>query len=172
MNYNNLEIINEKKNRRGSMRATLLPLAIILTMTGRAAVSMMPRGVLRPEYCLWGVSYFYYPTSCIYFSWQERCIATGILPTPNTPLSSIPMGIVVKPMGIVVKPTWWSPPGGYSGSYLLWSWRCRSSRWQSRHSPRARPTSPPRGSHRWSSRPRAGPAQTGSQGLQKGKLLD
>ena len=34
------------------MRDTILPKAIILSKTGRAAISIMAKGVLWPEYCL------------------------------------------------------------------------------------------------------------------------
>ena len=61
---------------------------------------LWPRGVLWTEYCLWGVSYFYYPTlssslhysAMVFISWWEGSIASGILPTPNTSLSSLPVG--------------------------------------------------------------------------------
>ena len=45
------------------MRVTILPSAIILTKAHRAVVSMMPRGVLWPEYCLSCVSCFHYPNN-------------------------------------------------------------------------------------------------------------
>ena len=48
------------------MRATMLPWAIILTKAHRAAVSMMAKEVLWPEYCLLGVSYFYYPIISVF----------------------------------------------------------------------------------------------------------
>ena len=59
-----------------------------------------PRGVLWHKYCLWGVSYIYYPplfmlyncNAIVFIFWQEGSIATGILPTPNTSLSSLPAG--------------------------------------------------------------------------------
>ena len=45
------------------MRVTILPLAIILTKAHIGPRSVWwPRGVLWPQYCLLGVSYFYYPT--------------------------------------------------------------------------------------------------------------
>ena len=48
------------------MRATILPWAIILTNAHRVGSGLWPRGVLWPEYCLCGVSYFYYPTMIIF----------------------------------------------------------------------------------------------------------
>ena len=54
-----LRVFNiNKKHRGGSMRATILAEAIILTTAHRAVVSLMVKGVLWPEY----FSYFYYPT--------------------------------------------------------------------------------------------------------------
>ena len=44
------------------MRVTILPEAIILIKARRAAVSMITKGVVWPEHCFGGVSYFYFPT--------------------------------------------------------------------------------------------------------------
>ena len=66
-----------------------------------------PWGVLWPKYWLWDVSYFYYPTTFMlcgcnaitFIFWQEGSIATGILPTPNTSLSSLPVGSKTRDIG-------------------------------------------------------------------------
>ena len=93
-----------------------------------------PRGVLWPEYCLWGVSYFYYPTifmlcSCnaiIFIFWKERSIAARILPTPNTSLSSLPVGskcmCTCKHVNLLIPPLISSPSGYYQLPSSWSSW--------------------------------------------------
>ena len=82
------------------MRATILPGAIILTKAHRAAVSMYDgQGVYR------GLStasvFLIFTTKLknvhaiimqVSISYQGGSIATRILPVPNTPLSSLPLG--------------------------------------------------------------------------------
>ena len=80
------------------MRATILPQAVILSMT---AVSMMTKGCIvasvLPLWCFLFLLSTYFHVYAIYnalafISSQEGSIATGILTTPNTPLSSLPVG--------------------------------------------------------------------------------
>ena len=65
------------------MKATILSLAIVLTLALRA---VGPRSA--SELFLNFTTQLY---SCLYNS-NEGSIATGILPTPNTPLSSLLVG--------------------------------------------------------------------------------
>ena len=81
------------------MRATLLPKVIIRTKAHRSAVSMMARrcivaSVLPLRYFLFLLTNYINICAILmqYFSYTEGSIATGILPTPNTSLSSLPMG--------------------------------------------------------------------------------
>ena len=82
------------------MRTTILPNAIILTKAHRAAVSMLAKGVyyglsIASKVFLIFTTQLY---SClcnynakVFISCQEGSIATGILSTPNIPLSSLPV---------------------------------------------------------------------------------
>ena len=83
------------------MRVTVLPQASILTKAQRAAVSMMAKGcivaLVLPLSCF--LFFTSQPYSClcncndiVFIFREERSIVTGILPTPKTPLSSLPVG--------------------------------------------------------------------------------
>ena len=47
-----LTLVTNIRNRGGSMKAIILPQAIILTMTHRAVVSIMTKGSMLAKYCL------------------------------------------------------------------------------------------------------------------------
>ena len=78
------------------MRATILPKAIILTKARRAAVSIMAKGYLSTAsemFLIFTTQLYSY--MCNYNAihvFPYTHIATAILPTPNTSLSSLPMG--------------------------------------------------------------------------------
>ena len=79
------------------MRATILPKAIILNKSHRATVSIMAKGVsydsegfliFTTQLCSYLCNYY----SIIFIYLQEGSFATGVLPTANTSLSSLPFG--------------------------------------------------------------------------------
>ena len=69
------------------MRATILPYAVILTSAHRVRVNMMAKGCIVAQ-----LHNYMYVNAILMHHFHilvRGSIATGILPTPNTPLSSI-----------------------------------------------------------------------------------